>query len=115
MESLEFLRMPAHEHGPPSGSLDATDLGYLPRYSNREDYVGLMEGHVAPLSAASGQGRTRVKTYMLETARDGRTIRSLPEAFPEGVSLEEVDDSLFRVRDAKEHQGENCGFAGKVG
>lgn len=107
-------RPPVREHRPLSEGLDAADLGYLPRYSNREDYVGLMEGHVAPLSAASGQGRTLVKTYMLETARDGRTIRSLPEAFPEGVFLEEVDDSLFRVRDAKEHQGEIVGLLEKL-
>lgn len=113
MANFKF-RPPVREHGPPLGSLDAADLGYLPRYSNREDYVSLMEGHVAPLSAASGQGRTLVKTYMLETARNGRTIRSLPEAFPEGVSLEEVDDSLFRVRDVKEHQGKIVGLLEKL-
>lgn len=109
MASSKF-RPPVHEFRSPSEGLDATNLGYLPRYSSREDYVSLMEGHVAPLSAGSEPGRTLVKTYMLETARNGRTVRSLPEAFPEGVSLEKVDDSLFRVNDAKEHKGKIVGL-----
>ena len=87
--------------------------GYLPALASREDYVGLLEGHAAPLADGSAYfepGRTLVKSYMLETARNGRTLRDLPESFPKGVSLEVVDDSLFRVHDAKEHRGQVVGL-----
>ena len=87
--------------------------GYLPALATREEYVDLLEGQAAPLadgSACFELGRTFVKAYMLETARKGRTVRELLEAFPEGVSLERVDDSLFRVHDAKEHEGRIVGL-----
>lgn len=85
--------------------------GYLPALATREDYVDLLEGHgTVDVSASSETGRTLLKAYMLETARNGRTVRDLPEAFPEGVSLEEVDDSLFRVHDAKAHEGRIVGL-----
>ena len=87
--------------------------GYLPALATREEYVDLLEGHAAPLADGSAYfepGRTLLKAYMLETARDGGTVRDLPEAFSEGVSLEGVDDSLFRVHDAKEHEGRIVGL-----
>ena len=97
----------------PSGVGQAKNPGYLPALATREDYVDLLEGHAAPSADGSAYfepGRTLLKAYMLETARNGRTVRDLPEAFPEGVSLEEVDDSLFRVHDAKAHEGHIVGL-----
>ena len=87
--------------------------GYLPALTNRESYMDLLEGYGPVAVDGSGSwetGRTLLKGYMLETARNGRTVRELPEAFPEGVSLEGLDDALFRVHDAKDHGGRIVGL-----
>ena len=55
-------------------------------------------------------GRTLVKTYMLETVRNELRHRSIHEAFPEEISLEGIDDSLFRVRDHRLHDGHVVGL-----
>ena len=85
---------------------------YLPERPTREDYIALLEGHV-PLT----EERTTlfgdpplVRTYMLEMIHKGMENCSLRKIFPEGVSLEDLDDSLFRVRDSREHGGQIIGL-----
>ena len=80
----------------------STDLGYLPRLESREDYVDHLEGFTIPEIGESEGGRskrTRIKTYMLETARYGHTIPALDSLFPGDVYLHRLDDTLYRVED----------------
>ena len=80
----------------------STDIGYLPRLESREDYVDHLEGFTIPEIGESEGGRskrTRIKTYMLETARYGRTVPALDSLFPSDVYLHRLDDTLYRVED----------------
>lgn len=47
---------------------------------------------------------------MLEMIHKGMENGSVRKIFPEGVSLEDLDDSLFRVRDSREHGGRIIGL-----
>ena len=80
----------------------STDIGYLPRLESREDYVDHLEGFTIPEIGESEGGRskrTRIKTYMLETARYGHTVPALDSLFPSDVHLHRLDDTLYRVED----------------
>ena len=85
---------------------------YLPERPRREDYVALLEGRMDAADEESTffNGRTLVKTYMLETVRNEFSHRSIHEALPEEISLEVIDDSLFRVRDHRHHNGHVVGL-----
>ena len=79
-----------------------TDLGYLPRLASREDFVDYLEGFVPPTAAEVEQGkpsRKLVKTFMLETARNGHATRDLDQVFPKHIDLHRLDDTLYRVED----------------
>ncbi len=47
---------------------------------------------------------------MMEMIHNGMEGHSICEIFPEGISLEDLDDSLFRVRDNREHGGQVVGL-----
>lgn len=81
------------------------NLAYLPEYSTREDYTTFLEDYRSALL-----GRTYVKAYMLETAPQYLQTRSIHEVFPKGISLEYIDDSLFRISDTKDHNGRVVGL-----
>ena len=78
-------------------------IGYLPRLCSREGYVDYLEGLSTSEAESSTEGkpkRTRIKTYMLETARSNQVDSELDNLFPDRVSLERVDDTFYRVQDA---------------
>lgn len=93
------------------GNCDATrppakrNLAYLPECSTREDYTTFLENYRSALL-----GRTYVKAYMLETAPQYLQTRSINKVFSKGISLEYIDDSLFRIRDTKDHNGRVVGL-----
>ena len=81
----------------------STGTGYLPRLESREHYVDHLEGFATDESEGSANGRskrTRIKTYMLETARDDHAVPPLDSLFPDAVHLHRMDDTLYRVEDA---------------
>ena len=80
----------------------STDTGYLPRLESRENYVDHLEGFTIPEIGESEGGRstrTRIKTYMLETARYDHLVPALDSLFPSEVHLHRLDDTLYRVED----------------
>ena len=83
---------------------------YLPEFSRREDYVEYLEGY-SPVSSSirPGSGRARLKTFMLETARNGHQSRSLQESFPDNIYLNTIDEALFTVSDSA-YEGEIVGL-----
>lgn len=89
-----------------------TRPAYLPERPSREDYVALLEGHLDTTDEETtfSNGRTLVKTYMLETVRNEHRHRSIRESFPKEISLESLDDTLFRVRDNGCHDGHVVGL-----
>ncbi len=98
--------------------MTSTNNGYLPRLESREQYVDHLEGFTTTetdTSAGTRTKRTRVKTYMLETARSdfGDEYRghapALDTVFPNKVHLHRLDDTLYRVEDV-EHQSQVIGL-----
>ncbi|MDE0321316.1 MAG: hypothetical protein OXI97_15685 [Acidimicrobiaceae bacterium] len=90
----------------------ATDEGYLPQLDARADYVDYLEGYAEPAVAELRDGkltRKLLKTYMLETARHSHATPDLPSHFPSHVRLRRLDDTLFRVEDAR-HDGRVVGL-----
>ncbi len=90
----------------------ATDSGYLPRLSSREEFVDHLEGYTDPTVAELQDGkltRKLLKTYMLETARHSDSTPDLALLFPPHVRLHRLDDALFRVEDTT-HQGQVVGL-----
>ena len=86
--------------------------GYLPILPSREDYVDHLEGFTRTDGDQSSGGRpkrTRIKTYMLETARSGLVDAELGNLFPSSMSLHRLDDTLYRVQDAN-HGGRVVGL-----
>ncbi len=87
----------------------STFSGCLPQLDSRSEYVDYLE------EAAGGTGnepsgpdakRTRIKTYMLETARDGgHRVPEIHDLFSDPIHLHRLDDALWRV----EHRGSNGG------
>ena len=72
--------------------------------------MDFLEGYRTPEAPREPEeGRSPLKTYMLETARAGRWGRSLPESFSNGVRLETIDEALFKVRDGG-HQDKVVGL-----
>lgn len=80
----------------------STPTHYLPNLTSRDDYVDYLEGY-SPIGIlkATSDSRTPLKTYMLETARNGQSSRTLLESFPDSVNLVEIDEALFKVYDKK--------------
>ncbi len=90
----------------------STDTGYLPRLESRENYVDHLEGFTTAETGEPDGGRpkrTRIKTYMLETARDDRAVPDLDNLFRDAVRLHRMDDTLYRVEDA-DHGGRVVGL-----
>lgn len=84
----------------------STDTGYFPRLESRAKYVDHLEGFTAAETGEPNGGRpkrTRIKTYMLETARHDYAVPPLDSVFPSEVHLHRLDDTLYRVEDAS-HQ-----------
>ena len=80
----------------------STDTGYLPRLESRENYVDHLEGFTTTETGDHEEGRpkrTRIKTYMLETARYNHTVPALDHLFPGDVHLHRLDDTLYRMED----------------
>lgn len=80
----------------------SANIGYLPRLETREQYVDHLEGFTdAEIGEPDGDRptRTRVKTYMLETARCDLAVPALDRIFPDEVHLHRLDDTLYRVED----------------
>ena len=80
----------------------STDTGHLPRLDTRSRYVDYLEGFTIPEIAepeANESKRTRIKTYMLETARSDHPVPALDDLFPDTVHLNRLDDTLYRVED----------------
>ena len=79
----------------------STDTGYLPRLESRESYVDHLECFAtAEIGEHGGESTpTRIKTYMLETARYDRRVPDLDHLFPGDVHLHRLDDTLYRVED----------------
>ena len=78
-------------------------VGYLPLLNSREDYVDHLENLAfsdVPKSTEGRSKRTRIKTYMLETARYGQSVPELDSLFPDTIHLHRLDDTLYRVQDA---------------
>ena len=81
----------------------STDTGYLPRLESRATYVDYLEGFTtAEIGESDGSRptRTRIKTYMLETARYDHAVPALDNVFPSDVHLHRLDDTLYRAEDA---------------
>ncbi len=81
-----------------------TAEGLLPELGSRREYFDYLDGWSAGTVDALAEGqspRALVKTYMLETVRDGHDPRALADRFPRSrVRLQPVDDeSLFEVHD----------------
>lgn len=80
----------------------ATEPGYLPVLQSRADYVDYLEGHtqttVDELQARK-LSRKLLKTYMLETVGHSTAVPPIDQVFTNGVHLERLDDSLYRVHD----------------
>ena len=90
----------------------STDTGYLPRLESRAKYVDHLEGFTtAETGEPNGRRpkRTRIKTYMLETARHDHAVPPLDSIFPSEVHLHRLDDTLYRVEDAS-HQNRVVGL-----
>ena len=78
-------------------------VGYLPLLNSREGYVDHLENLAfsdVPKSKEGKSKRTRIKTYMLETARYGQSVPDLNRLFPRTIQLHRLDDTLYRVQDA---------------
>lgn len=77
--------------------------GVLPRLTSRRDYFDYLEGYsVEVKDEASAQRLTRglVKTYMLETVRNGQTP-PLPTVL-KGIGIaRQIDESLFLLSDSR--------------
>ena len=89
-----------------------SDSGYLPLLHSRENYVEYLEGFARSENGESPGGkpnRTRIKTYMLETARADQVDPELGNLFPNAVGLHRLDDTLYRVQDAT-HEGQVVGL-----
>ena len=88
-----------------------TDLGYLPRLQSREEFVDYLEGFVTPavVDLERGKSRKLLKTYMLETARHDHAIPELASLFSDGITLQRLDDTMYRVEDA-DHGGKVVGL-----
>ncbi len=81
----------------------STATGYLPRLDTRESYIDHLEGFTAPEGKEhdkNGSMRTRIKTYMLETASGDHVVPEIDSLFPDAVHLHRMDDTLYRVEDA---------------
>lgn len=81
----------------------STATGYLPRLESREKYVDHLEGFTTTEIGDREEGRpkrTRIKTYMLETARHDHAVPALNRLFPDEVHLYRLDDTLYRMEDA---------------
>ena len=81
----------------------STDTGYLPRLESRARYVDHLEGLATAETKEASGGRpkhSRIKTYMLETARDDHAVPALDSLFSGAVHLHRLDDTLYRVEDA---------------
>ena len=79
----------------------STDTGYLPRLTSRESYFDHLDGLTTTEIGehTDRSARTRIKTYMLETARYDRAVPALDHLFPGDVRLHRLDDTLYRVED----------------
>ena len=88
-----------------------TELGYLPRLQSREEFVDYLEGFVTPavVDLERGKSRKLLKTYMLETARHDHAIPELASLFSDGITLQRLDDTMYRVEDA-DHGGNVVGL-----
>ena len=64
------------------------------------------EGFVTPsvVDLERGKSRKLLKTYMLETARHDHAIPELASLFSDGITLQRLDDTMYRVEDA-DHGG----------
>lgn len=81
----------------------STDTGYLPRLESRGNYVDHLESFATTEIGEPEGGRprrTRIKTYMLETARHDHTVPALDRLFPDDVHLHRLDDTLYRMEGA---------------
>ncbi|MDE0170998.1 MAG: hypothetical protein OXS29_16070 [bacterium] len=81
----------------------STDTGHLPRLESRESYVDHLEGFTTTDIGQHEPGkpkRTRIKTYMLETARYDHSLPAFDRLFPDDAHLHRLDDTLYRVEDA---------------
>lgn len=71
--------------------------------NTRDDYVDWLEGYSLPtVDELRAQRSTRkpVKTYMLETVRNGSARQELANSFPSRIQMERLDDNLYRVHDS---------------
>ena len=81
----------------------STATGYLPRLDTRESYIDHLEGFATPEGKEdekNGRKRTRIKTYMLETAGGDHVVPEMDSLFADTVHLHRMDDTLYRVEDA---------------
>ena len=93
------------------------DVGYLPLLHSREDYVDHLDGLAVSEVGESAEGRpkrTRIKTYMLETAGYNGVVPELDSLFPGAVTVQRLDDTLYRVQDAS-HEGKVVGLIEEFG
>lgn len=82
----------------------ADTTGVLPRLSSRREYFDYFEGYsvdVKDEAAAQRLTRGLVKTYMLETVRNGATP-PLPSVLKGvGISVRQIDENLLLLTDAR--------------
>src|SRR2546425_589361 len=75
---------------------------FLPLLESRQDYFDFLNGYSVERADELQRARTGkalVKTFLLETVRDGLEIPPIERLLLEtGLRLERVDDTLFRVK-----------------
>src|ERR1700730_14093618 len=75
---------------------------YLPLLNSRQDYFDFLNGYAVERLDELRHVRTKkalVKSFLLETVRDGRQSRPVEMLLQEaGLHLDRVDDTLFRVK-----------------
>lgn len=75
---------------------------YLPFLRSRQDYFDFLNGYAVERADELQKAKTKkalVKTFLLETLRDGLETLPFERVFGEaGVDLEQVDETLFRAR-----------------
>lgn len=79
-----------------------SSLGYLPLLQSRADFVDYLEGFPIFSETDEIEGkttRTRIKTYMLETARTDHHTPPLVSLFPDDLNVHALDDTLYRIED----------------
>ena len=85
-----------------------TDLGYLPPLESREKFFDYLGGYDGGTSS-----RNLIKTYMLETAGQRHQTPDLTNLFPERIRLQQLDDTLYLVKD-DQHEGNIVGLLEKL-